>query len=227
MFELITSGPPGGTVGPQHRRVISDAELVEHEGLVRWVVCQQWLGGLPFADALHEGRLGLWRALQSYDRSRGTRFSTYAVSAIERAVWRAVREYQQPAPVAPEHALRLELPTVELADLSESLHNAQVRVELHRLVGRLSSRLRQIIVAHYGLDGRLPQTFAAIGSTLGATRQRVQQLHVVALLWLAQPTHSLALRRLLERNRRLHYQQYLARQRKLACARHVQRRLAR
>ena len=210
------------------RREVSAEQLAEHEGLVRWVVRQQWLGGLPFADALHEGRVGLWRALQSYDRSRGTRLSSYAVPAITRAVWRAVSEYQPPCTHSVRHE-PLATPTVErvsLGDLAETVYRAQVRAELHRLVGALPPRLRQVIVAHYGLAEadvdvdvdvhNEPQTFAAIGSTLGVTRQRIQQLHIEALLWLAQPAHSLALRRLLERHQRRDYQQFASRQRKLA-----------
>ncbi|HIC95154.1 TPA: hypothetical protein EYP12_00830 [Candidatus Bipolaricaulota bacterium] len=41
--------------------------LAKHEGLVHWVVRRQWLGDLPYAEALHAGRIGLWRALQRYD----------------------------------------------------------------------------------------------------------------------------------------------------------------
>ena len=216
VLEPITIG-----ASPGRRPSISAEQLAEHEGLVRWVVRQQWLGNLPFADALHEGRVGLWRALQGYDPSRGTRFSTYAVPAIRRAVWRAVGEDQQSAAVLSQ---RLVVPTAELPDLTEPLDHAQVLAELQRLVGTLPSRLGQVVVAHYGLAGHAPQSFAAVGSALGLTRQRVQQLHVTALLWLAHPDHSRALRRLLERNRRSDYQQFASRQRKHARTRRGARR---
>lgn len=72
---------------PLQEGCISSDQMAEHEGLVRWVVRQQWLGELSFVDALHEGRIGLWRALRRYDPTRGTAFSTYAVVAISRAVW--------------------------------------------------------------------------------------------------------------------------------------------
>jgi len=162
------------------RRVVSTEQLAEHEGLVRWVVRQQWLGQVPFADALHEGRLGLWRALQGYDPSRGTRLSTYAVPAIAHAVWRAVSQQQQA--MRPLQTSNLP-PASEFRDLTEGLQRAELDAEVHRLVARLPSRLSQVIVAHYGLDGNEPQTFAEIGRTLGVTRQRVQQLHVTALFW--------------------------------------------
>lgn len=73
----------------RHEPDIAQA-LAKHEGLVHWVVRRQWLGDLPYAGALHVGRIGLWQALQRYDPSRGAAFSTYAVPAIKRAVWRAV-----------------------------------------------------------------------------------------------------------------------------------------
>ena len=64
--------------------------LAEHERLVHWVVHRQWLGNLPYAEAVQAGRIALWRALRRYDPQRGYTFSTYAVPAIERAIWRAV-----------------------------------------------------------------------------------------------------------------------------------------
>ncbi len=67
-----------------------------------------------------------------------------------------------------------------------------------------------MIVAHYGLGETKPQSFAAIGHTLGVTRQRAHQLHVDALFWLAHPAHSLPLRRLLGLHTRAHYQRSLA-----------------
>lgn len=195
-------------------------QLAAHEGLVRWVVRQQWLGGLPFDDALHEGRLGLWRALEGYDPTQGTRFSTYAVPAIRRAVWRAVARHQPAAPRPHAHPVP---PAGAGDDVVDRLHAAAVHAEVQRLVDQLPPRLRQVITGHYGLAATPPQSFAALGQALGVTRQRVQQLHVVALLWLAHPAHSLGLRVLLGRARRRDYQQALTRQRRWARARRRRR----
>lgn len=197
------------TLAPVKGPIITAAQMVEHEGLVRWVVRQQWLGDVPFLDALHAGRCGLWQALRQYDPTRGTRVSTYAVPAIARAVWRAVEHdrvmrsgagagQSEPAPVLP--------------DPVEALHQRHVQTTLHALVATLPPRLHHIIVAHYGLDTQSPQSFAAIGGRLGLTRQRVQQLHVTALLWLAHPAHSRALRHLVDRHSRRDYQSTLSRQ---------------
>ena len=182
--------------------------LAGHERLVHWVVHRQWLGELGYEAAVQAGRLGLWRAVRGYDPGRGFAFSSYAVPAIERAVWQAVKEAQRPA----WEQLWAQPPQV--SDTPESCVEAHLVGEMvHRLVAQLPPRLRYVVVAHYGLAEESAQSFAAIGQVLGVTRQRAQQLHVEALLWMAQPAHSLALRQLLGRNSTADYRAFLARQR--------------
>jgi RNA polymerase sigma factor (sigma-70 family) len=194
--------------------------MAAHEGLVRWVVCRQHRGALVFADALHAGRLGLWQALRGYDPGRGTRFSTYAVSAIRHAVWAAVAAAGESVTAPVGWSVER---TAPVADPVECRQAAVVAAQVRATVAALAPRERAVVVAHYGLDGTAPQSFAAIGRRLGVTRQRVQQLHAAAVVWLAQPAHSLALRRLLGRDQRTDYRQALARQRRLARPRHPAR----
>lgn len=201
MSEFTTEALEGANRGVE-------AELARHEGLVQWVVRRQWLGSLPFQDALHEGRIGLWSALCHYDVRRGTAFSTYAVTAIAHAVWRAV-EVEKRLSVSRTAYAPWIADTAEI----ESRDATQVHAVLRDLTAQLPGRLQGIVVAHHGLDGHAAQTFAALGAVLGVSRQRVQQLHAQALRWLAHPQHSLALRRLLGRCSRRDYQRALARQR--------------
>ena len=64
--------------------------MARHEGLVHAVVRRHGLGVLSFAEALHAGRQGLWRATSKlhYDPRRGLAFSTYAWPCILRQIWR-------------------------------------------------------------------------------------------------------------------------------------------
>lgn len=188
--------------------------MVAHAGLVRWVVRRQWLGELSWQEALQAGRIGLWHALAHFDGGRGTRFSTYAVPAIERAVWAAVAAQRRQAEVGRVLAGR----AVARAAVAPEAWVEQVELAtlVQRLVGGLPPRLRQVVVGRFGLDGTAPQTLAALGQRLGVTRQRVQQLEVEALAWLAQPAHSLALRRWLGRAERADYRRTLAGQRQRA-----------
>lgn len=189
-----------------------DEQLAAHEGLVRLVVRRQQRGALPFADALHEGRLGLWRALAGFDPERGTRFSSYAVPAIERAVWRAVA---QAAPgVGP--AVGDVAEPVWWEDPAAELHRAAVGAAVRALVAQLPPGPRRIVVAHHGLDGGAPVSLAALGRHLGVSRQRVHAVYQAALIWLAQPERSRAVRALVGRQTRTDYQRTLARSRRLA-----------
>ena len=183
-FQLST--PNYTTCALPRKASVSTQQMAEHEGLVGWVVRRQWLGELPFDDAVHEGRIGLWAALRGYDPQRGTTFSTYAVPAIARAVWRAVGAHSRlsSSPVLSD------VPS-DAPNLADEIHDLQVRCALLELVGHLPPRLREVIVAHYGLGQSPPQTFAAISHTMGISRQRVHQLHTTAILWLAHPAHSL------------------------------------
>lgn len=212
---MSCTAPQFNTIAPQQGAPISAELMARHEGLVRWVVRRQHLGELCFADAMHEGRIGLWRALQGYDPSQGTAFSSYAVPAIARAVWSAVDRDRN------ERGQSLSLaawakpqsptpPPAEVIDPDESLRLAETSAWLRSMVEQLEPRLRLVIVAHYGLGESEPQSYSAIGRTLGLTRQRAHQLHQEALLYLAHPAHSLPLRRLLGLDSRAHYQRSLA-----------------
>lgn len=184
--------------------------ILEHEKLVGWVVRRQWRGELPYADLLQVGRIGLWRALRGYDPGRGTAFSTYAVPAITRAVWQAVARAQ---PKVPEELTPH--PPQEAPDLEEHLERVLSYELLHGLVAGLPRRRwRDVIVTHYGLGGHSPQSLSEIARDWGVTPQRIFQLRTEALLWLAHPARSVALRQLRDCNTVADYQAYLARQRR-------------
>lgn len=188
-----------------------DRHLAEHETLVHWVVHRQWLGPLPYQEAVQAGRIGLWRAVKGYDPGRGHAFSTYAVPAIRRAVWRAVVEAQRQESPPCFRASSGAYPAPDIGQALDEVERCQVYDALYDLVRSLPSRLAYIIIARYGLSGDVSQTWSAIAQTLHVTRQRIQQLHAEALLWLAHPAHSVQLRRLVGRNRVADYRAYLAR----------------
>jgi RNA polymerase primary sigma factor len=59
-------------------------------GLVHAVARNYSGSGVPFADLVQEGTIGLMRAVERFDHSRGVKFSTYAMWWIRRAMRDAV-----------------------------------------------------------------------------------------------------------------------------------------
>lgn len=197
------------TVFDRHEVELNRA-IVRHEKLVRWVVGRQRWEGLAWADALQVGRIGLWRALERYDPERGTAFSSYAVPAIERAVWRAVvlARRRVPEELMPH-------PPQESPDLEAHVERVLSYEALHRLVAALPRRRwRAVIVMHYGLEGHPAQSLSELARAWGVAPQRIFQLRTEALLWLAHPARSGVLRQLLDHNRVADYRAYLARYRR-------------
>lgn len=135
--------------------------MARHEGLVHAVVRRYGFGDLAFTEALHLGRMGLWRAILHYTPERGVAFSTFAWPCIRNVILQALRAT----------ARRKELPVVSLAvhvdpllDAVIELDAPWIRQSLLQLVRRLPERLRYVIVTYYGLAGQPGSTYAAIGT---------------------------------------------------------------
>jgi RNA polymerase sigma factor (sigma-70 family) len=191
-----------------------DRESVEqlmrvHEGLVHYIVRQQWCGCLSYEEAAHAGRIGLWRAILGFDPERGRAFSTYASVAIARHVWRAVdlAEREEGRAHAPASVKLCRDPQVEILAW-------EVRAILHAIVARLPSKQRWIVCAYYGLDGWGGCTLAQLGQRLGCSRQAVHYHLHKALVSLRHPVFSAMLRALIGRNRRADYLQALRSERR-------------
>lgn len=80
------------------QKIVQDGQRArEHLGRAntRLVVsiAKRYMGqGLPFPDLIQEGNVGLMRAVDKYDYTRGNRFSTYATWWIRQAITRALAQ---------------------------------------------------------------------------------------------------------------------------------------
>lgn len=171
--------------------------MMGHEGLVQAAVRRQVLGELSFAEGLQAGRIGLWRAILGYDVTRGTAFSTYAWPCIVRQIWRAAEQHRRSNQDAELAVWGEETQGADPAQVWEAQMGAQALADL---VERLPERLRQVIVARYGLQDGQCQVYRRIGAELGCSGEWVRRLHEEALVWLRHPGHSQALRNWLDRH---------------------------
>ena len=60
--------------------------------LVVSIARRYWVTGLPLADLVQEGNLGLLRAVEKFDWRRGVKFSTYATWWIKQAITRGAAD---------------------------------------------------------------------------------------------------------------------------------------
>jgi RNA polymerase sigma factor (sigma-70 family) len=162
-------------------------------------------------DLISEGNLGLIEAAERFDPSRGVRFLSYASWWIRKYMLRALERHAHvtsspkpsvrgtdggaPARVERQRILSLgdfmqssgERDVIETI-VSESIPGPEARILATDLVQALVSVLhklpakeREILVAHFGLDGTPGRTLQEIGEARGVTRERVRQLEHRAL----------------------------------------------
>ena len=180
--------------------------MEQHDGLVHAYIRRYGSGEISYQEALHAGRIGLWRAIEGYDPARGTAFSTYAWVAIRRWIHRRAKERNRDKDVwrgeAPERWI--------LPDPVEEVERELSCDALRDLVDHLSPRLRTVVVRRYGLGEQPPCTLKELGKELGLSGERVRQLQEEALAWLRHPAHSVQLRQLVDRNTATDYRRALA-----------------
>jgi len=181
-------------------RICQDRLVRQHERLVHFVLRRQVSDEMAYTDLLQVGRIGLWRAVLHFDAKRGVAFSTYAVVAIQRRMWRAITQARRTAaaPLFPE-------PVHVWRETEERLWQSQVEAALLEAVRRLPPRHRQVMVAVYGLDGQPPRSLAAVGRAWGVSGEAVRYWHNAALVLLRLPAFSGHLRQVLEQDSRAAY----------------------
>jgi RNA polymerase primary sigma factor len=174
--QLLLDGPAPLAPGPRRdlERIRTEANRSADllvRGNLRLVIAlaRRFRGrGLDLPDLIQEGNLGLLKAVERFDPTRGFRFSTYAAWWIRQAITRGLADRGRAVrlPVNAHETLS-KLRWVEL-ELWQQLGREPTEAELAEQLGIRQSRLREIRYATEGVASLDAPIGAEAGGTLGA-----------------------------------------------------------
>lgn len=170
--------------------------LIEHNlRLVAHIVKKYYTSMNDQDDLVSIGTIGLIKAVDTFDTSKGIRLSSYAARCIENEVLMYFRNCKKSAqdismnePIDTDkdgNALVL-MDVMATEDLIIDELDTKIKSEqLHKYISEiLSPREKKIILLRYGLDGNIPLTQREVASRLNISRSYVSRIEKKSLLML-------------------------------------------
>lgn len=175
--------------------------LIEHNlGLVIYVIKQFNYNEIELDDLIQIGNIALMKAVDNFDfkKSKGCRFSTFAVTVIKNEFRKVISDYQKKARC--NEKINANSCSILLDDFDyyceDDIMYDQEYFESHirnfynllpyvfkELLddNNLSNRQRMVLTLVLGFDNKGPKTFAMVGKMLKISDEAVRQYYNIAL----------------------------------------------
>lgn len=155
---VLDTVPLSATIKEQARTFLREAAVVRERFIksnLRLVIAwaKKWIpSGVPLADLIQEGNLGLMHAVQRYDHRKGFRFSTYATWWIRQALGRFVQDKSRAVRVPVHLQDTHSKVNKQRAALTAALGREPTLGELSEATGMPTQKLEELAIARGALS---------------------------------------------------------------------------
>ena len=165
--------------------------------LVAHVVKKYSTNNKDMDDLISIGTIGLIKAINTYDDTKGTRLATYAARCIDNEILMSIRSnkkkrnevYLQDSIGIDKEGNEISLIDVLGSDADEISDKVEKKMQIRKLYeklnGCLKDREKKIIEMRYGLNNDASKTQIEIAKLLGISRSYVSRIEKKALIKLS------------------------------------------